>query len=165
MEVIWSIKIKGLRLVRTCWMLQAQEISHLIACQPVALKAVRLQALLPPYPDTKDRGDRLDKLDVSSTQQCQQWNIVCIVGCAVLRLLCSNSWSNRAVAPHAPLDDVHALPCFCSPINPGWPSGSGSEKVLFQSIHPFEYIASNLGKKFTNFTWNMKLYFYVRILE
>ena len=44
---------------------QAQEISHLIACQPTALKAVRLQALIPSYPDTKDKGDTLDKLDVS----------------------------------------------------------------------------------------------------
>ena len=44
---------------------QAQEISHLIACQPTALKAVRLQALVPSYPDTKDKGDALDKLDVS----------------------------------------------------------------------------------------------------
>ncbi|KAL8605968.1 hypothetical protein ACOMHN_063003 [Nucella lapillus] len=42
---------------------RAQEIGHLIACQPVALKAVRLQALLPPYPDMKDKGDQLDKLD------------------------------------------------------------------------------------------------------
>eukprot|EP00916_Digyalum_oweni_P008323 GHVL01013947.1.p1 GENE.GHVL01013947.1~~GHVL01013947.1.p1 ORF type:complete len:174 (+),score=13.41 GHVL01013947.1:126-647(+) len=42
---------------------RAQEIGHLIACQPVALKAVRLQALVPPYPDTKDKGDQLDKLD------------------------------------------------------------------------------------------------------
>jgi hypothetical protein len=29
------------------------------------LKAVRLQALVPSYPDTKDKGDALDKLDVS----------------------------------------------------------------------------------------------------
>lgn len=42
---------------------RAQEISHLIACQPTALKAVRLQALIPSYPDTKDKGDTLDKLD------------------------------------------------------------------------------------------------------
>ncbi|XP_076438083.1 uncharacterized protein LOC143277191 [Babylonia areolata] len=42
---------------------RAQEIGHLIACQPVALKAVRLQALLPPYPDVKDKGDQLDKVD------------------------------------------------------------------------------------------------------
>lgn len=42
---------------------RAQEISHLIACQPTALKAVRLQALIPAYPDTKDKGDTLDKLD------------------------------------------------------------------------------------------------------
>lgn len=42
---------------------RAQEISHLIACQPTALKAVRLQALIPAYPDIKDKGDALDKLD------------------------------------------------------------------------------------------------------
>ena len=50
----------------TLVLLQAQEISHLIACQPTALKAVRLQALVPSYPDTKDKGDALDKLDVST---------------------------------------------------------------------------------------------------
>ncbi|XP_005101403.1 protein LKAAEAR1 [Aplysia californica] len=42
---------------------RAQEISHLIACQPVALKAVRLQALVPPYFEMKDKGDNLDKFD------------------------------------------------------------------------------------------------------
>ena len=47
------------------YQLQAQEISHLIACQPTALKAVRLQALLPAYADIKDKGDALEKLDVS----------------------------------------------------------------------------------------------------
>ncbi|RUS86503.1 hypothetical protein EGW08_005753 [Elysia chlorotica] len=42
---------------------RAQEISHLISCQPVALKAVRLQALVPPYSEMKDKGDTLDKFD------------------------------------------------------------------------------------------------------
>ncbi|WAR16258.1 LKAM1-like protein [Mya arenaria] len=42
---------------------RAQEIGHLIACQPTALKAVRLQALVPSYPNEKDRGDSLEKLD------------------------------------------------------------------------------------------------------
>ena len=42
---------------------RAQEITHLIACQPVALKAVRLQALVPPYSELKDKGDKLDKFD------------------------------------------------------------------------------------------------------
>lgn len=42
---------------------RAQEISHLIACQPTALKAVRLQALVPAYPEREDRKDRLDKLE------------------------------------------------------------------------------------------------------
>ncbi|CAL1538715.1 unnamed protein product [Lymnaea stagnalis] len=40
---------------------RAQEISHLIACQPVALKAVRLQALVPPHVEIKEKGDMLDK--------------------------------------------------------------------------------------------------------
>ncbi|XP_059177840.1 protein LKAAEAR1-like isoform X2 [Physella acuta] len=40
---------------------RAQEISHLIACQPVALKAVRLQALVPPHAEIKEKGDLLDK--------------------------------------------------------------------------------------------------------
>lgn len=47
---------------------RAQEIGHLIACQPVALKAVRLQALLPPYPYAKDKGDQLSKLDRIRTE-------------------------------------------------------------------------------------------------
>ena len=34
--------------------------------KPTALKAVRLQALIPSYRDTKDKGDTLDKLDVRS---------------------------------------------------------------------------------------------------
>ncbi|KAK3088222.1 hypothetical protein FSP39_016316 [Pinctada imbricata] len=42
---------------------RAQEISHLISCQPTALKAVRLQALVPLYPEREDRRDRLDKLE------------------------------------------------------------------------------------------------------
>ncbi|KAK7478644.1 hypothetical protein BaRGS_00030107 [Batillaria attramentaria] len=47
---------------------KAQEIGHLIACQPVALKAVRLQALLPAYPSNKDKGDQLNKLDRIRTE-------------------------------------------------------------------------------------------------
>ncbi|KAK3576950.1 hypothetical protein CHS0354_017625 [Potamilus streckersoni] len=42
---------------------RAQEIGHLISCQPTALKSVRLQALVPAYIDIKDKGDTLDKLD------------------------------------------------------------------------------------------------------
>lgn len=45
---------------------QAQEIGHLIACQPVALKAVRLQALLPHCPEKKSRPDDLSKSEVSA---------------------------------------------------------------------------------------------------
>jgi len=48
---------------------RAQEISHLIACQPTALKAVRLQALLPAYADIKDKGDSLEKLDRERTEK------------------------------------------------------------------------------------------------
>ncbi|XP_064597732.1 protein LKAAEAR1-like [Liolophura sinensis] len=40
-----------------------QEICHLIACQPTALKAVRLQALVPSSLTRKDVGDPLDKLN------------------------------------------------------------------------------------------------------
>ncbi|CAH1774596.1 unnamed protein product [Owenia fusiformis] len=42
---------------------RAQEVNHLIACQPSALKAVRLQALVPPYQGKDGNGDNLDKLD------------------------------------------------------------------------------------------------------
>lgn len=42
---------------------RAQEVNHLIACQPSALKAVRLQALVPPYQGRDGTSDRLDKLD------------------------------------------------------------------------------------------------------
>lgn len=42
---------------------RAQEINHLISCQPSALKAVRLQALVPAKPETTDRPDILDKLE------------------------------------------------------------------------------------------------------
>ncbi|XP_013394044.2 protein LKAAEAR1-like, partial [Lingula anatina] len=41
---------------------RAQEINHLISCQPTAIKAVRLQALVPSSAERKDKGDRLDKL-------------------------------------------------------------------------------------------------------
>ncbi|CAG5116166.1 unnamed protein product [Candidula unifasciata] len=40
---------------------KAQEISHLIACQPVALKAIRLEALVPPYTEVKEKTELLDK--------------------------------------------------------------------------------------------------------
>ncbi|XP_071958008.1 uncharacterized protein [Antedon mediterranea] len=41
---------------------RAQEVKHLISCQPTAIKAVRLQVLVPPYPDNDSPGDALDKL-------------------------------------------------------------------------------------------------------
>ncbi|XP_050389421.1 protein LKAAEAR1 isoform X1 [Patella vulgata] len=47
---------------------RAQEISHLIACQPSALKAVRLQALVPPYSDAKSKKDDMDKLDIERVE-------------------------------------------------------------------------------------------------
>lgn len=54
------IRIMRLRYQAT----KAQEISHLISCQPSALKAVRLQALLPIKHDQNGKGDVLDKLSV-----------------------------------------------------------------------------------------------------
>lgn len=44
---------------------RGQEINHLISCQPTALKAVRLQALIPSKPDTFEDADSLEKLAVS----------------------------------------------------------------------------------------------------
>lgn len=41
---------------------RAEEIKHLIACQPTSLKAVRLQALVPPHPDNVKTGDNLDSM-------------------------------------------------------------------------------------------------------
>ncbi|XP_002739785.1 protein LKAAEAR1-like [Saccoglossus kowalevskii] len=41
---------------------RAEEIKHLIACQPTSLKAVRLQALVPPYPENSKSGDNLDSM-------------------------------------------------------------------------------------------------------
>lgn len=44
---------------------KAEEIAHLISCQPVALKAVRLQALVPPGPSNAllERIKKIDKPD------------------------------------------------------------------------------------------------------
>lgn len=44
---------------------KAQEINHLISCQPSALKAVRLQALVPAKSDLTEKDDSLEKLAVS----------------------------------------------------------------------------------------------------
>jgi len=41
---------------------KAQEVNHLIACQPTARKAVRLQALIPIRSEDRSQGDALDKL-------------------------------------------------------------------------------------------------------
>lgn len=41
---------------------RGQEINHLIACQPSARKAVRLQALLPVKEEDRSHGDKLTKL-------------------------------------------------------------------------------------------------------
>jgi len=41
---------------------RAQEINHLISCQPTARKAVRLQALLPSKHDDRSQGDSMEKL-------------------------------------------------------------------------------------------------------
>ncbi|XP_072032266.1 protein LKAAEAR1-like [Amphiura filiformis] len=42
---------------------RAQEVKHLISCQPTAIKAVRLQAMVPPVPDRGSPGDGMDKLE------------------------------------------------------------------------------------------------------
>ncbi|XP_039259655.2 uncharacterized protein LOC120336117 [Styela clava] len=42
--------------------MRAHEIKHLIACQPTSLKALRLEALVPPTIDNSNPGDALDKL-------------------------------------------------------------------------------------------------------
>ncbi|GAB1606661.1 Hypothetical predicted protein, partial [Argonauta hians] len=42
---------------------KAEEIKHLIACQKSALRAVRLQALVPPKPEKTSRKDLLSKSD------------------------------------------------------------------------------------------------------
>lgn len=41
---------------------RSQEVNHLIACQPTARKAVRLQALVPAKLESRGGGDKLDKL-------------------------------------------------------------------------------------------------------
>jgi len=41
---------------------KAQEINHLISCQPSAMKAVRLQALVPSKSDITEKNDTLEKL-------------------------------------------------------------------------------------------------------
>lgn len=45
---------------------QEKEVRHLISCQPTALNAVRLQALIPPKLVRETENDSLHKLDVSS---------------------------------------------------------------------------------------------------
>jgi len=47
---------------------KAQEINHLIACQPTARKAVRLQALIPVRPEDRSQGDTLDKISRSRVE-------------------------------------------------------------------------------------------------
>ncbi|XP_038052594.1 protein LKAAEAR1-like [Patiria miniata] len=47
---------------------RAQEVKHLISCQPTAIKAVRLQAMVPPVPDRNSPGDELDKLQRSRVE-------------------------------------------------------------------------------------------------
>ncbi|XP_022103570.1 protein LKAAEAR1-like [Acanthaster planci] len=47
---------------------RAQEVKHLISCQPTAIKAVRLQAMVPPVPDRNSPGDALDKLQRSRVE-------------------------------------------------------------------------------------------------
>ncbi|XP_071503790.1 protein LKAAEAR1-like [Diadema antillarum] len=47
---------------------RAQEVKHLISCQPSAIKAVRLQAMVPAVPDKSSPGDSLDKLERSRVE-------------------------------------------------------------------------------------------------
>lgn len=42
---------------------RAAEVKHLISCQPTAIKAVRLQAMVPSVPDRGSPGDDMDKLE------------------------------------------------------------------------------------------------------
>ncbi|XP_064420285.1 protein LKAAEAR1 [Latimeria chalumnae] len=59
-----------LRLMRMRFQaLRAQEINHLIACQPTARKAVRLEAFLPPQLDMQNPGDTIDKLERQRIEQ------------------------------------------------------------------------------------------------
>jgi len=44
---------------------RGQEINHLISCQPSALQAVRLQALVPAKSELQEENDTLEKLAVS----------------------------------------------------------------------------------------------------
>ena len=49
---------------------KGNDVGHLIACQPSAAAAVRLEALIPPKEDAWSVGDEegeIDKLDVSSS--------------------------------------------------------------------------------------------------
>nr|XP_002121050.1 uncharacterized protein LOC100183298 [Ciona intestinalis] len=43
--------------------MRAHEVKHLISCQPTSLKALRFEALVPPYTNNRNPGDHLDKLD------------------------------------------------------------------------------------------------------
>ena len=43
---------------------QADEVNHLISCQPTAIKAMRLQTLLPAYPKAIEVRDILGKDEV-----------------------------------------------------------------------------------------------------
>nr|CAB3262791.1 uncharacterized protein LOC100183298 [Phallusia mammillata] len=48
--------------------MRAHEIKHLIACQPTSLKALRFEALVPPFIDNSNPGDQLDKLERSRVE-------------------------------------------------------------------------------------------------
>ncbi|KAM4608037.1 protein LKAAEAR1 isoform 2-T4 [Discoglossus pictus] len=41
--------------------MRAQELSHLISCQPTARDAIRLEVFVPPRPDTQRHRDSLDR--------------------------------------------------------------------------------------------------------
>ena len=67
-------------------LLQAEEVTHLISCQPNARNAVRLQALLPIKNQHKIGGDMLDKLQVLSYLNGQLLFTIFIVYLLFMRL-------------------------------------------------------------------------------
>lgn len=62
-----------LRIMRTTFLRRrAEDINHLIAAQPNALQAVRLQAMVPPKFDKLDGGDSLEPLDRKRVEELME---------------------------------------------------------------------------------------------
>lgn len=57
--------------LKSSFIFQSSEVTHLISCQPTALKAVRLQSLVPPNPDKICIRDLLVKNEVRIHQSTQ----------------------------------------------------------------------------------------------